>query len=624
MKVRQSKFKNLPPAVTNVITLGSLIFSHPKLQGPGAVLDLTKFKHAAFARDLVASLYKHVETEKISAKGSLGAYFACIRDIMNYIGTKKLPKSFRLGDVDADFLRKFKEYLVESTLHRKSERRRRRYGDLMRLLDAGKKLRLWRSDFTPPRNFGCVDDGDKTQPYMASELIDIEKLCRDQINELCSRIERGEEFLAEGVDPRGRLLPRTYVNGRKAAVPVNLRAWNQLPNLLWYVKNVLGGRYLTHNELAKGHSSFITAGNGGPNGEKIYTKAVIYGYFYPLNVDMLPFLNLLEKKLGINESSLVELKRNCLVPLKGGGYRLDYEKGRSKKKQLELTLKDDGPNSAVAIIKTLLRLTEPLVKFANPSDNNQLFLCLTPGPNRTNPVKPIDACYAKSMMNRPGGWTEKHELKDQHGKKLRMSARSLRVSKLSANYRKDGNYKKTMRQAAHTLAETTVKHYLDNDSTKIIHDLAVTDGINALRAVSRPKVLPTDDVEAAAKALDLPKAKARQILNGKQDVFIAACRDFLNKPGGEPDTPCDEPWGCLVCSNAVVTRHILPRLIAFRNFLIGEQQKDADAFIAKFGDALDIICRDILPIFHASVIKEAERYAENGDFYVPIHFKSTQ
>ena len=80
--------------------------------------------------------------------------------------------------------------------------------------------------------------------------------------------------------------------------------------------------------------------------------------------------------------------------------------------------------------------------------------------------------------------------------------------------------------------------------------------------------------------------------------------------------------GCLVCSNAVVTRHILPRLIAFRDFLIGEQQKDAEAFIAKFGDALEIICREILPVFQASVIGEAERYAANGDFYVPIHFKT--
>lgn len=621
MKVRQSKFTNLPPVVTNVITLGSLVFNHPKLQGPGAVLDLTNYRHAAFARDLVASLYKRVEVANISVHRSLGAYFACVRDIMEYIDSENLPKSFRMVNIDADFLREFKVYLVESTLTRKSERRRRRYGDLMRILEAGKKLGLWSSNFTPPRNFGCVDDGDKTQPYMASELIDIEKLCRDQINELCTRIELGRELVAQGVDPRGRQMPRTYVNGRQVAVPVNLRPWNQLPNLLWYVKYVLRGRYLTHERLANGHTSFQQAGNGGPNGEKIYTKAVIYGYFYPLNVDMIPFLNLLEKKLGSNEASLVGLKRDCLVPLERG-YRLDYEKGRSKKKQLELTLYDDGPNSAVATIKTLLRLTKPLVKFANPSDKNRLFLCLTPGPNRTNPVKPIDACYVKSMMNRPRGWTEKHGLKDQHGKKLKMSARSLRVSKLSANYRKDGNYKKTMRQAAHTLAETTVKHYLDNDSTKIIHDLAVTDGINALRAVSRPKVLPTDDVEAAAKVLDLPKTKARQILNGKQDVFIAACRNFLNKPGGEPDTPCDEPWGCLVCSNAVVTRHILPRLIAFRDFLIGEQQKDADAFIAKFGDALDIICREILPVFQASVIKEAERYAANGDFYVPIHFKS--
>lgn len=95
---------------------------------------------------------------------------------------------------------------------------------------------------------------------------------------------------------------------------------------------MFGGCYLIYNELVKGYSFFIIVGNGGLNGEKIYIKFVIYGYFYLLNVDMFFFLNFFEKKFGINELFFVELKWNCFVLFKGGSYWFDYEKGWSKKK----------------------------------------------------------------------------------------------------------------------------------------------------------------------------------------------------------------------------------------------------------------------------------------------------
>ncbi|WP_146042049.1 hypothetical protein [Chromobacterium sinusclupearum] len=620
---KESKFKNLPSVKNNVKILGSLIFNHPDLQGPGAKLDLKEFKkNPELARDLIASLYKHVNLANISEARSLGAYFAGIRDFLKYCEENNLPSDMRMKDIDDKFLRRYKSYLVGSTLHRKSERRRRRYGDITRLLEAGKTIGLWDIKNTPPRNFKCISDGDKTQPYMASELLDLEAACRNSINEICSRIERGKTLVTQGKNPREVHLGRNYINGSILKVDDKLRPWNQLPNLLWYVQNILDGRYIKNDELRNGHSSFVKSANGGFGGE--YRMVDIYGHLYPLNHDMLPFLNLLEKRLGINETSLVELKRNCLRPL-GAGYILDYEKRRSSKRLLQDKLYDDGPYSAVSIIKTLLHITEPLVRLADDSNKDYLFLCLTVGAKGANPVKPIDACYAKYLMNRSGGWAEQHKLKNQHGETLKLHSRALRVSNLSENYLKTGNYKKTMRKGAHASASITIKHYINNDSTKVIHDLAVADGIRSLKAISLPTVIPENDLSKATKKLSIDEEQAKKMLSGEKDVFIASCRDFLNRPGAEPNTPCDEPWGCLYCKNAVITRHVLPRLIAFRDFIVNEKRTlPPEEWLGKFGSALDIIAREILPNFLAEVVQEAERHAASMDFYIPIYFKTRQ
>ncbi|MCG9093553.1 hypothetical protein [Laribacter hongkongensis] len=440
MMKKETKFNNLPPVKSNIKILGSLIFNHPDLQGPGAKLDLKEFKKTPeLARDLIASLYKHIDLANISESRSLGAYFSGVRDFLKYCEESNCPSDMRMNDIDDSFLRRYKAYLVDSTLHRKSERRRRRYGDITRLLEAGKTIGLWNIKYTPPRNFKCIPDGDKTQPYMASELLDLEAACRDAINEICSRIDRGKILVTQGENPREMRLGRNSINGRILKVDDEMRPWNQLPNLLWYVQNILDGRYLKNDELRNGHTSFLKSTNGGYGGK--YRMADIYGHLYPLNQDMIPFLNILGKRLGINETSLVELKRNCLRPL-GDGYVLDYEKRRSSKRRLQNTLYDDGPYSAVSIIKTLLRITEPLVRFADYSHKDYLFLCLTVGARGTTPVKPIDACYAKYLMNHTGGWAEQRGLKNQHGETLKLHSRALRVSKLSNGYQKTGNYKK--------------------------------------------------------------------------------------------------------------------------------------------------------------------------------------
>ncbi|MFX7961235.1 hypothetical protein ABTK60_20310, partial [Acinetobacter baumannii] len=62
------------------------------------------------------------------------------------------------------------------------------------------------------------------------------------------------------------------------------------------------------------------------------------------------------------------------------------------------------------------------------------------------------------------------------------------------------------------------------------------------------------------------------LLDGDQDVWLAACAGFQNSPFAEAGSPCPQPfWGCLECRNAVITARKLPAILAFLDFIEGER-----------------------------------------------------
>jgi hypothetical protein len=62
------------------------------------------------------------------------------------------------------------------------------------------------------------------------------------------------------------------------------------------------------------------------------------------------------------------------------------------------------------------------------------------------------------------------------------------------------------------------------------------------------------------------------LLDGEQDVWLAACAGFHSSPFAEAGSPCAQPfWGCLDCPNAVITARKLPAILAFLAFV--EEQR---------------------------------------------------
>ena len=614
-------FDRVPEEAKNVTALGSLVFDMRDTIGSYAYMDLrATARHQLLARDFIAALYAHASPGRISSDYSVRQYTALIRELLEYCSTEAVPDDFRMADIGFNFLLDFRTYVRLVTVDFKTEVRRRAYGNLVRLLQAGGAIGLAHPDLQPPRNFRFVGDADVTQPYSAGEALDIEDACRCHIRELLARLAKGQELLKLGKNPRTRPErdPRT---GKIVAKPPTERAWNQLPNLLWYVENCLDGRFLKRQELlAQGHSSFNNSIMGVWGGS--FRKNDVYAHLYPLTEDLIPFVVLLAKATGRNESSIFGLHRKCLQELDNGRYVLWYEKNRGKDRRYKKIIRNDGAFSPVALIQTLQRITEPLVRHAALEHRDKLLLGLTIQGHGLDAVKPLDPSYVFFQMNGDGGWCDQRELVGEHGKPLRISFRRWRVFYLATKYVKHGQLSKVTRDAAHTIAKTTVP-YLNNDSTKHLHERAIEDGIKSALAVVRPTVLVDDSPQYVAEALGVDNCVAAKVVSGEQDVFFASCKDFYNRPGGPVNTPCEKPWGCLLCSNAIITCHVLPRVLAFRNFMIQQRTElSGDDWNEKFGRPWHVITADIIPKFSAETISEAERSVDDETLYIPLALRT--
>jgi hypothetical protein len=624
MANKQITFESIDIPTNNVSTLGSLVFDLKQSLGSKALIDLSGISfHQPLARDLIAALYHHASPSRISSGHSIQTYKDAMVDLLSYCAMLKLPDNFRMMNIDFEFLLNFRAHLKMKYLGIKSATYRRRFGNISRLIEAGQDIGLANIDFYLPRNFSHIKDSDRTQPYSAGEALDIEAACRDHIRELLQRLDEGRSMLSGGKNPQTKTASRDPLNGRILAVEPKDRPWNHLPNLLWYVVNRLNGRYFKRHELiGRGHSSFINAITGAFKGR--YRAPDIYGRLYPFAVDLIPFIILLAKKTGRNESSILSLKRDCLVEVNGRHF-MWYEKLRGDKRMYKKSISNDGPFSPVALIKTLQNITEPLSSICNddrPEYQNYLFLGFTIRGHNREAIKPLDSSYIKYQMNSEDGWCSQRKLLDENDNKLNISIRSMRVYYLTEKYKKCGQLSKVSRDAAHTLQNATIS-YLENDSMRDSHEQAIVSGIQSAKNISKPIVITENlSFQSMADTISLDESIVLGILKGEQDVFFASCKDYFNRPGATPNTPCDKPWGCFTCSNAIITRHVLPRVIAFRDFILSQKNElTMDDWQIKFGWVWDVIAQDVLPKFNRDVITEAEELARNQILYIPLALK---
>jgi len=641
---------------TRIVHIGSyrLDFSG-KVEG-GKGIDFTELSSRPnLAKVLVLSLDSLVKTNgQITSMRTVSSYASTIFMFFEFLDTSEFNWDIeRVSGITTQALRDWRSWLYSNGEFSKSSAKRH----LERLNVLVDQVRCYPSIFNehtleslelPVPFKGTYYDQQPSEPYSEKEVQTIEKECRRSIWATLGAIGKGWKLVQSGEDPR-------KICGKLGC---NSEAWRRENNILWYIVNELDCDFKGMNWLrANGHYQFVNAtsktGKGGEH--RPYSLKGAYNMLVPTTHDLLPFLVMLLIKSGLNMESILGLKRDCIVGFgkKDNFERLRYKKGRGSHEELERPFSNKGLFSTIGLIRAILSITEPLLKHLPEEEQNQLFVGIS-FKNRGKRVvswgKDIgpfekhsgQASYITNMFNRKDpkkgdGLFVSWGLKGDQGDQLLFDSRRFRNFHFTQRYRATGDLGYVSRTVAkhHGDGGTDIssRNYLNNRANEDLHSSAVSDALKELVDESaKGKVitseLPMDFredniIEAVTRENDESDDLIERIAKGEQDVFIAHCRDFYNQPGGKPGAPCSSPWMCFDCENAIWTSRILPKVLAFLDFI--ESQREVlleHDWEEKFYKPWSIIKYAILPRFDeekvdaASVLKKSER------LFIPLNMRS--
>ena len=325
----------------------------------------------------------------------------------------------------------------------------------------------------------------------------------------------------------------------------------------------------------------------------------LHGRRYLLRTDILPLLVLLSLETGLEIECCKSLTIECLRNSSAGTVEVTYLKRRARgAEHKSLRVRDGGLGTPGGLIRRLIEVTATARHFC-PSDSLWIYFCT--GRLRAGIDHPD-----------PKAWTARHNIVDDAGKRLGLTLSRLRKTHKALWYQKTEGH--IARFAVGHTPEVAARHYADIPSLKPLHEATIADALHeAVKAAHTPIVL-TPREEASwrryphrAEVVE-PKVVG-PFLDGKQDVWLASCRNFYASPFGKPDAPCPQPfWGCLDCGNAVITARKLPAILGFLTFVETQRQSLSPGdWQAKFGHVHWSITNNILPRFSRKVVEAARR-----------------
>lgn len=121
--------------------------------------------------------------------------------------------------------------------------------------------------------------------------------------------------------------------------------------------------------------------------------------------------------------------------------------------------------------------------------------------------------------------------------------------------------------------------------------------------------LPRDDVLALLMDNGIDPATAARVARGQaDDSGTAICRNARQAPGQSVGTLCRQtPFACLLCENAIHTRHHLPVILALSESIDAERrQVPAEQFVQRWG-GVDVGVQNVLAQFSDRAKRDAEQ-----------------
>lgn len=451
---------------------------------------------------------------------------------------------------------------------------------------------------------GVVESVVHRAPYSEREAFEIERAALKEIRATILRLKQGSELLAKGKDPR------------------NEGSWSDMGDILWYIKNVLGGRYLTNQELSEaGYGKLLDACYRLSR----HAKREVYSYLYPLVSDLSAPLILVSLKTGFNPQPVADLCRNCLkaIPQPGkiGIIATKYRTGLAGPKTQMRVVDGRSLLGIGGVIRTFLKLTEPCLPFIPNADRDHLWVGLQQ--RSAERFQHPQRFFEKEVKK----FSARNGLIGDDGQPLQLRLARLRPTWMTKRYRAAGNLAAVSKDANHASTSTT-RGYVNNGQTIWVHEQTIAAAASDFFNSVRRRILtqqPEDPEQIAdvARLIETTAERAGSMLRGEQDTFISTCKDFYNRPGGTVSAPCDRPWACFTCKNAYWTSRTLPRLIQFLDFIIEQRSLlTAEDWRAKFGLPYEVITEYILPAFRPEIVNDARLTAEAERFIVPFTLKT--
>jgi hypothetical protein len=608
MSKKKITFHKVDHKESNVRAIGSLTIDFSGVLLDGAVLSLEKYAEWEYlVRELGLALLGYTKAFKSEITGmpTVQAYMQYLKWFTTYLD-EAMPvankKEVRLKDITSELFAGYYTWCHDRKGF-KTATRSKAYHGIRRLIEYHQDANssLVADDFAAigksPTRFVQYDNAEVYSDLEIDEMLDV---CRTEINKVLQRLKLGESYLKVGVDPTDKKIRSTL-------------PWGKIENILWYIKYKLNGRILTREEYKiQGHYQLLNV-LCGTRPEYQWRKTEVYSYLYPSRYDLLPFLIMLSIKTGLNKESISSLKRDCIdeATKTDVSFKLKFSKSKTHTTYDARRFSCNGRFSVYQIVKEVLRITDPLVPYADEPHRNFLFIGVVNNAIKGT-VKPFtDGAYLTDMLNTKNsrGWLYSHGLGH-----IRYEFDRMRETWATRRYKETGNLGKVQKELRHKYIGTSALHYIDGEATRDIHEQVLVDVQNDLifdgtvKGDQNESLVHQDDNQ-----IDFRDERVKE-----QDVFFASCKDFYNRPGGERNTPCDQPWSCFTCKNGVWTSSILPRVIAFYNFI--EDQKSVLPLIdweSKFGVPYLIIRNHILPKFKKETLAWAEREAIVTLKYIP-------
>ena len=539
--------------------------------------------------------------DNIRTLGTLKHYKRALRDIIRF--NAALPAERRATapeKITSDWILDFQNSMIvpgqcESTIGQKWRRVRmllRQIHASTAALNKDAQAYLYDGNIDLPNTAGLVEAG-KVEPYSYEEAVSIERYFEDQVRGTIARLKRGHEMIANGQDPREH-------------------GWRRIENQLWYLANVLNFQPLTKEEWL----------NISGLDYRFFNLRKLHAHVFPGRNDIAAIYFLILARTGINADSLMKLKIPDIFDTQKGVMRLDLEKLRAfGQEERQVVVRTESWRNAGGLLRICLKITEhirPWIQDDDPDRDAVFIFQATPNSSNSKPVislKEGNRLIVAHDINRTNA------IKNADGTPIKFVARRLRPTHKTRRYLS----RQSLEAAGydHRNLDTTVP-YVANAVTLPIHEKTVAQAQRKLIVSFIGTVVSEggDDPDAVAKAVGCGAEVAKEIAEGAADVFLSSCKDFYNRPGGKPNTPCDKAWSCYECANAVITSRALPRVFRFLDHMLSQRKALAESdWNGKFGLPYRIVTEAILPSFPDEVIEAARLASAEASFYLPIHMK---